>query len=243
MPAWVSASIARTRASARFPSRPWTRSGSATISPIRHARVQRLVRVLEDHLHGAPQRPQPGAAQPADVVPVGPPSAPRRAPSGPAAGCRSSSCRSRTRPRWPAPRRARPEADAVHGPHRRGRAAGAAGPPASVPAAKRLQGPRRRGSAQPRGARPCATCAGIGVVQHEEAGGPMPVAFQRVRRRRLDVAAVEGVRAARGEAAAGRHARRGAAACRGWSAGIGPSRSTSGKAFSSSWVYGWRGAA
>ena len=37
---------------------PWTPSGSPTMSPRRHARVERGERVLEDDLHRAAMRPQ-----------------------------------------------------------------------------------------------------------------------------------------------------------------------------------------
>ena len=48
-------------------SAPWMRSGSAMIDADAHARVQRGVRVLEDHLHLAPQRPQLAPRQRGDV--------------------------------------------------------------------------------------------------------------------------------------------------------------------------------
>ena len=68
-----------------------------------HARVERLVRVLEDHLHALPQRPQLGAAVhrlavDLDLAAGG--AAPARA-----SPARASTCRSRTRPRRRAPRR------------------------------------------------------------------------------------------------------------------------------------------
>ena len=70
-------------------------------------RVQGSVRVLEDHLHPAPQRPQPPLGQRRDVGAVEQDRAPRW---GAAAGRwrgRWWTCRSRTRRRWRARRRAR----------------------------------------------------------------------------------------------------------------------------------------
>ena len=70
-----------------------------------HARIERGVGVLEDHLHALAAR----RASPRRSVPAGP--RPRSAPgrprvrSGAAPGGRPSTCRSPIRPRWPASRR------------------------------------------------------------------------------------------------------------------------------------------
>ncbi len=57
-----SSSATRSRARARGTSRARS-SGSPTMSRDRHARIERAVRILEDHLHAPPQRPHAFAVE------------------------------------------------------------------------------------------------------------------------------------------------------------------------------------
>ena len=68
-PTWASSSATRSRrlVAARI---PWTSIGSATMSPTRHPRIQRRVRVLEDHLHVAAAARAALALQLRDVLAV-----------------------------------------------------------------------------------------------------------------------------------------------------------------------------
>ena len=64
-----------------------------------HPRVQRLVRILEHHLHLAAEAHQAASGELADLLAIEDDAARARRRSGPSAGFPSSSCRSRTRRR------------------------------------------------------------------------------------------------------------------------------------------------
>ena len=172
-------------------------SGSRQRSaPTRHARIERGVGILEDHLHVAAQaRSAPSAQRRSPRRRSGPCRAVgsiRRSSSG-----RASTCRSPIRPRAPASRPAlTSKVDAVDGAHRAGRA----------PARRRRASPGSAWSARPPRAAARSRCdgSGVGELRGASAGGAMAAARSRrsgggsARAARLDE------RAARGEAAARR---------------------------------------
>ena len=170
---------------ARSATMPWTRERLGDDLAHRHARVERAVGVLEDHLHPAAHRAQLGVVERRR----GP--APRRGPgrwsAARAAGCsgRWWSCRSRTRRRGPSvsPRRI-VEADAVD-------RLDDAGPAAEQAAADRevldqvLTSRATRGRRRLRRSRPRSR-ASVRGARLPAAHAAWPVAPDRIERRRLD---------------------------------------------------------
>ena len=207
---------------------PWKRSGSASDIAHRHARVERRVRVLEDHLHPAAQRP--------DLAGLARRDRPcRRTGSRPASGSWSRdqraaerrSCRSRISPTTPtrlaaADVRSTPSTACTHplGPkkppaqremlHQRrapSAAAAAPAPPASRATAAPIARAGRREMQPPSAAYPAAR--------------RRPGRHHRQQRRMLG-ALLDSERAARLEAAARRPVRAGRAACPRWSSAAPP---------------------